>query len=53
MTNDALHTLLLIVGWSEDSTRVVNLTGGTDPILPEPFRICETSAAVITAVDLA
>jgi crotonobetainyl-CoA:carnitine CoA-transferase CaiB-like acyl-CoA transferase len=53
MTNDALRTILPIAGWSEDRARAVELTGGTDPILPTPFRIGETSAAALAAVGLA
>jgi crotonobetainyl-CoA:carnitine CoA-transferase CaiB-like acyl-CoA transferase len=53
MTNAALHTLLPIAGWPEDRARAVEFTGGTDPILPTPFRIGETSAAALAAVGLA
>jgi crotonobetainyl-CoA:carnitine CoA-transferase CaiB-like acyl-CoA transferase len=53
MTNDALRTILPIAGWPEERTRVVEITGGTDPILPTPFRIGETSAAALAAVGLA
>src|SRR5437764_10199510 len=53
MTNDALRTLFPIAGWSEDRARAVEITGHTDPILPTPFRIGETSAAALAAVGLA
>jgi crotonobetainyl-CoA:carnitine CoA-transferase CaiB-like acyl-CoA transferase len=53
MTNDALRTLLPIAGWPEDRAGAVEFTGGTDPILPTPFRIAETSAAALAAVGLA
>jgi crotonobetainyl-CoA:carnitine CoA-transferase CaiB-like acyl-CoA transferase len=53
MTNDALHTLLPIAGWPEEHARAVEITGGTDPILPTPFRIGETSAAALAAIGLA
>jgi crotonobetainyl-CoA:carnitine CoA-transferase CaiB-like acyl-CoA transferase len=53
MTNDALRTLLPIAGWPEERARAVEFTGGTDPILPTPFRIGETSAAALAAVGLA
>ena len=53
MTNDALRTLLPIAGWPEDRARAVEITGGTDPILPTPFRIGETSAAALAALGLA
>jgi crotonobetainyl-CoA:carnitine CoA-transferase CaiB-like acyl-CoA transferase len=53
MTNDALRTLLPIAGWPEERAGVVEITGGTDPILPTPFRIGETSSAVLAAIGLA
>src|SRR5436190_18137241 len=53
MTNEALRTLLPIAGWLEERARAVEITGGTDPILPTPFRIGETSAAALAAVGLA
>src|SRR5216110_1302905 len=53
MTNAALGTLMPIAGWPEERTEAVEFTGGTDPILPTPFRIGETSAAAIGAVGLA
>jgi crotonobetainyl-CoA:carnitine CoA-transferase CaiB-like acyl-CoA transferase len=53
MINDALHTLLPIAGWPEERARAVEITGGTDPLLPTPFRISETSAAALAAVGLA
>src|SRR5262245_39516586 len=53
MTNEALRTILPIAGWGEDRARAVELTGGTDPILPTPFRIAETSTAALAAVGLA
>jgi len=39
MTNDALRTILPIAGWGDERARAVEITGGTDPILPTPFRI--------------
>ncbi|MDA0769135.1 MAG: CoA transferase [Chloroflexi bacterium] len=53
MTNDALRTLLPIAGWSDEVANTVEMTGGTDPILPTPFRIGETSAAALGAIGLA
>ena len=50
MTNDALRTLLPVAGWHEERAHAVEITGGTDPILPTPFRIGETSAAALAAV---
>ncbi|HBD82937.1 MAG TPA: CoA transferase [Dehalococcoidia bacterium] len=53
MTNDALRTLLPIAGWAEDRASEVEITGDSDPILPTPFLIGETSAAALSAVGLA
>ena len=53
MTNDALRTLLPVAGWPEERASAVEITGGTDPLLPTPFRIGETSAAALAAVGLA
>ena len=53
MINAALRTLLPIAGWREERAGAVEVTGGTDPILPTPFRIGETSAAALAAVGLA
>ena len=53
MTSDALRTLLPIAGWPEERALSVEVTGGTDPILPTPFRIGESSAASLAAIGLA
>jgi crotonobetainyl-CoA:carnitine CoA-transferase CaiB-like acyl-CoA transferase len=53
MTNAALRTLLPIAGWPEERASEVTITGGTDPILPTPFRISETAAAALAATGLA
>src|SRR5215471_16453359 len=53
MANDALRTILPVAGWPDERIREVEITGGTDPILPTPFRIGETSAAALAAVGLA
>ena len=53
MINDALRTILPIASWAEERARTVEITGGTDPILPTPFRIGETSAAALAATGLA
>src|SRR5436190_19025507 len=52
-TNDALRTILPVAGWSEDRARTVEISRDTDPILPTPFRIGESSAAALGAVGLA
>src|SRR3989454_10705508 len=53
MSNDALRPLLPIAGWPEERARAVEITGGTDPLLPTPFRIGETSTAALAAIGLA
>ena len=53
MTNKALRTILPIAGWPEDRANAVEFTGGTDPLLPTPFRITETACATLAAVSLA
>src|SRR5919106_3805818 len=53
MTNDALQTLLPIALWPQERARSVDITGGTDPILPTPSRMGEPSAATLAAVGLA
>src|SRR5262249_45422572 len=52
-THDALRTILPVAGWSEDRAGTVEISRDTDPILPTPFRIGETSAAALAAVGLA
>ncbi len=53
MIEDTLSTLFAIPGWDAKRTASVEFTGGTDPILPTPFRIGETAAACLAAVGLA
>ena len=53
MNNNALSTLLPIAGWNGRRAADVEICGGTDPILPTPFRIGETAAASLGAVGLA
>src|SRR4051812_11930838 len=53
MINEAFRTILPIAGWSEERANEVEITGGTDPVLPTPFRITETSTAALAAVGLA
>jgi crotonobetainyl-CoA:carnitine CoA-transferase CaiB-like acyl-CoA transferase len=55
--HDALRSILPVAGWPVDQVaeraRSVEITGGTDPVLPTPFRIGETSAAALAATGLA
>src|SRR5437867_3897124 len=52
MPHQALRTILPIAEWSGDPAASVTFTGGTDPVLPTPFRIgvAEDRAAVTRAV---
>jgi crotonobetainyl-CoA:carnitine CoA-transferase CaiB-like acyl-CoA transferase len=53
MPNAALRSILPNVGWSADRADAVAFTGGTDPILPTPFRIGVAGAATLAATGLA
>jgi crotonobetainyl-CoA:carnitine CoA-transferase CaiB-like acyl-CoA transferase len=53
MTNDALRSIMPIAGWPEKRASEVEITGGTDPMLPTPFRITETGTATLAATGLA
>ena len=53
MSRNTLSTLTSIAGWDEQGISEVEFTGGTDPILPTPFRIGDTAAASLAAVGLA
>src|SRR3954469_22823375 len=52
-TTGARRTILPIAGWPEGRADAVEITGGTDPILPTSFRIGETAAAALAATGLA
>src|SRR5580704_16981825 len=51
--NEALRTILPIAGWSDTRAADVTFTGGTDPVLPTPFRIGAAGAATLAASGLA
>jgi crotonobetainyl-CoA:carnitine CoA-transferase CaiB-like acyl-CoA transferase len=51
--HDALRTILPVVGLPEERARTVEITGGSDPVLPTSFRIGETAAAALAATGLA
>jgi len=53
MANEILKTLLPFAGWSEERTKDLTITGGTDPILPTSFRVGDTATAALSAVGLA
>ena len=50
---EALRTILPIAEWSDDRAAAVTFTGGTDPVLPTPFRIGVAGAATVAATGLA
>src|SRR2546421_5102748 len=51
--HDALRTILPVAGLQPGRAAAVEITGGSDPVLPTPFRIGETSAAALAATGLA
>ena len=53
MPRDALRTILPNVGWPAERAGEVAFTGGTDPVLPTPFRIGVAGAATLAATGLA
>jgi crotonobetainyl-CoA:carnitine CoA-transferase CaiB-like acyl-CoA transferase len=53
MPHEALRTLLPIAGWSEHEAGAVAFSGGSDPVLPTPFRIGTAAAATLAASGLA
>jgi crotonobetainyl-CoA:carnitine CoA-transferase CaiB-like acyl-CoA transferase len=53
MSHDALRTILPVASVQPDLARVVEITGGADPILPTSFRIGEVGAAALAAVGVA
>jgi crotonobetainyl-CoA:carnitine CoA-transferase CaiB-like acyl-CoA transferase len=53
MPREALCTILPAAGWPVALADTVNFTGGTDPVLPTPFRIGVAGAATLAATGLA
>ncbi|MDR3531404.1 MAG: CoA transferase [Rhodopila sp.] len=53
MPHQALRTILPNVGWGGERADTVRFTGGTDPILPTPFRSGVAGAATLAATGLA
>lgn len=57
MPHAALRTILPIAGWSnahaDERAAAVTFTGGTDPVLPTPFRIGVAGSATVAASGLA
>jgi len=50
---EVLRTILPVTGWSGDPAATVTFSGGTDPVLPTPFRIGMAGAATVAAAGLA
>jgi crotonobetainyl-CoA:carnitine CoA-transferase CaiB-like acyl-CoA transferase len=50
---EVLRTILPVAGWSGDPAGTVAFSGGTDPVLPTPFRIGMAGAATVAAAGLA
>jgi crotonobetainyl-CoA:carnitine CoA-transferase CaiB-like acyl-CoA transferase len=53
MPRDALRTILPNAGWPAERAGAVKFTGGSDPVLPTPFRIGVAGAATLAATGLA
>ena len=53
MPKEALRSILPVAGVSAARADSVTFTGGTDPILPTPFRIGVAGAATLAATGLA
>ena len=53
VSDETLSTLLSIPSWDPQRAAEVEISGGTDPILPTPFRIGEAAAASLAAAGLA
>jgi crotonobetainyl-CoA:carnitine CoA-transferase CaiB-like acyl-CoA transferase len=53
MPHEALRTILPVAGWPDTLAAAVTFTGGTDPVLPTPFRIGVAGAATVAASGLA
>ena len=53
MFDDTLSSILSTVGWEAKGTAGVEIVGGSDPVLPTPFRIGEAAAASLAATGIA
>ena len=53
MPHEALRSILPAAGWSADDADAVTFTGGTDPVIPTPFRVGVAGAATLAATGLA
>jgi crotonobetainyl-CoA:carnitine CoA-transferase CaiB-like acyl-CoA transferase len=53
MPKAALRSILPVVGLSADVADTVTFTGGSDPVLPTPFRVGVAGSATVAATGLA
>jgi crotonobetainyl-CoA:carnitine CoA-transferase CaiB-like acyl-CoA transferase len=53
MPHEALRRILPIASWPDTRAAAVTFTGGTDPVLPTPFRIGVAGSATVAASGLA
>src|SRR5882762_4526693 len=53
MPHEVLRKILPVAGWPDEQAAAVTFTGGTDPVLPTPFRIGVAGAATAAAAGLA
>ncbi len=53
LPQEALRTILPLAGWSRDASTDVTFTGGSDPVLPTPFRVGVAGAATVATAGLA
>lgn len=53
MPKAALRSILPVVGLPADAADTVTFTGGTDPVLPTPFRVGVAGSATVAATGLA
>jgi crotonobetainyl-CoA:carnitine CoA-transferase CaiB-like acyl-CoA transferase len=49
----ALQSILPVAGWPATQADTVTFTGGTDPVIPTPFRVGVAGAATLAATGLA
>lgn len=50
---DGLRRILPTIGWPSGASADVAFTGGTDPVLPTPYRVGVAGAATVAAAGLA
>src|SRR5882724_8982435 len=51
--HETLAAILPVAGWPDERSADVAFTGGTDPVLPTPFRIGVAGSATVAAAALA